>query len=52
MVVKAIFRVCISSSMCAILDKAVAICEILNIQMTNRWVSQVWLAGEHLIHNL
>jgi hypothetical protein len=36
---------------CPIPDKAAAIYEILNIQMTNWLVSQVWLAGEHLIHN-
>jgi hypothetical protein len=34
------------------LDKAVAIREILNVQMTNGLVGQVWPAGEHLIHNL
>jgi hypothetical protein len=33
-------------------DKAVAICEILNIWMTNGLVGQAWPAGEHLIHNL
>jgi hypothetical protein len=33
-------------------DKAAAICEILNIWITNSPVSQVWPAGEHLIHNL
>jgi hypothetical protein len=41
----------VSSKMCAFPDKAAAIREILNVWMT--WlVSQVWLVGEHLIHNL
>jgi hypothetical protein len=47
-----IFRVCIPSKTCAILDKAVAIHEILKVQMTNGLVGQVWPAGENLIHNL
>jgi hypothetical protein len=43
---------CIFSRMCAILDKATTIHEILNVWMTNRLVSEVWPVGEHLIHNL
>jgi hypothetical protein len=39
---------CISSKMCAIPDKAATICEILNILMTDRLISQVWLVEEHL----
>jgi hypothetical protein len=38
--------------MCIFSDKAVAIREILNVQMTNGLVGQAWLAGKHLIHNL
>jgi hypothetical protein len=37
---------------CAVLDKAAAICEILNVWITGRLIRQVWLAGKHLIHNL
>jgi hypothetical protein len=33
-------------------DKAVAIHEILNIQMTIGLVGQAWLVEEYLIHNL
>jgi hypothetical protein len=36
---------CISSKMCAVPDKTDAICEILNIQMTDRLISQVWSTG-------
>jgi hypothetical protein len=43
---------CISSKTCAIPDKAAAICEILNVQMTDRLISKVQLVGEQLIHNL
>jgi hypothetical protein len=43
---------CISGKTCAISNKVVAISEILNAWMTSRPVSQVWLAVEHLIHNL
>jgi hypothetical protein len=38
--------------MCAILDKAVAIYEILNVQMIDRLISQYRLSAEHLTHNL
>jgi hypothetical protein len=34
---------CISGKACAIPDKAAAICEILNVQMTDRMISQVLL---------
>jgi hypothetical protein len=33
------------------LDKAAPLHEILNIWMTSGPVSELWLAGEHLIHN-
>jgi hypothetical protein len=34
------------------LDKTVAICETLKVQMTNGLVGQACPAGENLIHNL
>jgi hypothetical protein len=43
---------CISGKTCVVLDKAAASCEILNAQMTDGLISQVWPAEEHLIHNL
>jgi hypothetical protein len=38
--------------MCVVLDNADVVCEILNIRMTDRLISQVWPAGEHLIYKL
>jgi hypothetical protein len=43
---------CISGKTCVFSDKAAAICEVLNVQMTNGLVGQAWPAGEYLIHNL
>jgi hypothetical protein len=47
-----IFTFYVPDKKCAILDKAVAIHEILNIWMINGLVGQVWWAEGHLIHNL
>jgi hypothetical protein len=43
---------CISGKMYVFLDKTVAICETLKVQMTNGLVGQACPAGENLIHNL
>jgi hypothetical protein len=37
---------------CSVLDKAGIIHEIHNVRITSGLVGQVWLVGEHLIHNL